>query len=271
MPPDTLTPPAATDWRKAHFRMLMGAGLPRELRFSLSRNLFRGRDAYIFAGGPSLLDIDLERLRPRLAEALVICIKQSVEVIGADCDLMVMNFCNFSAYDWDSIDCPVYWTTFDPSHEGLIRDKKAACDAVFEVIENGPNTAEGFSRSTAGRNFWENFARLEDGKARWGPGLMYELAMPLALHAGVRHIHLAGWDIGTLNPETTAGFMNDHFYGDGKVEMKTGITNLEITTVARSTRHLRSWLEERGIGLSVISGRSLVDDSVPREPEWLKA
>ena len=258
-------------WRKTHFRTLWSSDLPLELKFSLSRDLFRGREAFIFAGGPSLLRVDLDRLRDRLRNALVICIKQTVDVVGPESDLMVMNFCNFSAYDWGSIGCPVIWATFDPSHPDLIRSKNATCNATFEVVENGPNTEEGFRISTAGRRHWENFGRFTDGKVRWGPGLMYELAMPVAVHAGVSHIHLVGWDIGTLSKETQKGFMNEHFYKNDKVEMKTGITNLEITTVADSTRDLRLWLEGRGIGLSVISDRSLVDASVPREPEWLKA
>lgn len=257
-------------WRKTYFRGLWNSDLPLDLKFSLSKGLFAGREAFIFAGGPSLRQVDMEALRPRLKGALVICIKQSVEVAGADCDAMIMNFCNFSRYEWDAVQCPVLWATFDPGHPELIRSKGARCSATFEVTENSTNDAAGFAKSTAGREQWDNFFSFTDGKVRWGPGLMYELALPLALHAGVSHIHLVGWDIGTLNKETADGFLNDHFYDNAQVEMKTKITNLEIETVAGSTRGLRNWLETRGVGLSVVSDRSLVDASVKREEQWLQ-
>lgn len=257
-------------WRKSYFRTLWRGELPLNLRFSLSKGLFNGREAFIFAGGPSLRQVDIEALRERFDEALVICIKQSVEVVGSDCDAMIMNFCNFSNYSWDSIRCPVFWATFHPSHPALIKNKGACCNATFEVVENSTNDAAGFSRSTAGREYWDNFLSFTDGKVRWGPGLMYELAIPLALHTGVSHISLVGWDIGTLSRENSGEFLNEHFYENTQIEMKTKITNLEIETVARSTRGLRTWLESRGVSLSVISDRSLVDKSVTREWQWIR-
>jgi hypothetical protein len=257
-------------WRKYHFRSLWRSDLPLELKFSLSKGLFVGREAFVFAGGPSLRQVDMAALRDRLQGALVICIKQSAEVVGAECDAMIMNFCNFSSYDWETISCPVFWATFDPSHPDLIRSKGAGCHATFEVVENSTNNAAGFAQSTAGRECWEKFARFTDGKVRWGPGLMYELALPLALHAGVSHINLVGWDIGVLSTETSGGFLNEHFYDSGQVEIKTKITNLEIETVARSTKGLKTWLEGRGVGLSVMSDRSLVDASIKREMQWMR-
>lgn len=258
-------------WRKVHYKNIWRSNLPFETRYQLTRNLFQGKEAFIFAGGPSLRQVNIEAMRPELENSFVACIKQSVDVVGDVCDALVMNFCNFSAYDWPSIDSPTFWATFDPSHPELIRKKGAHCNATFEVIENGTNDAKGFAKSTAGKGFWENLRKFEDGKVRWGPGLMYELAIPLALHSGVKHIHLVGWDIGTLNTETSEAFLNEHFYENQKVEMKAKITNLEIETVAKSTKNLQDWLANEGVGLSVVSDRSLVSPSVPRVDRWLKS
>jgi hypothetical protein len=256
-------------WRKKYYRTLWKSTLPLTRRFDLSNGLFSGREAYIFAAGPSLKNIDVESLRLQLDKSLVICIKQSIDIVDFDCDALIMNFCNFSGYEWDRIQCPTFWTTFDRKHNEMIQAKGANCNATFDVVENGPNTAAGFSLSTAGGNRWENFDKITDGKARWGPGLMYELAIPLALLAGVSHINLVSWDIGTISQENDTAFHNEHFYEQNKVEMSTKITNLEITTVANSTLALRNWLAAKGVGLSVISDRSLVHESIPRKPEWI--
>lgn len=257
-------------WRKSYFRSLWASEIPQELRFSLSKGLFAGRDAFIFAGGPSLRQVDMAALSANLKGALTICIKQSAEFVGTDCDAMIMNFCNFSSYDWEAFDYPVFWATFDPVHQELIRSKRARCNAMFKVVENGTNDANGFAQSTAGREYWENFFHFTDGMVRWGPGLMYELAIPLALHTGVSHIYLVGWDIGVLNRDRSGAFLNEHFFDNAQVEMKTKITNLEIETVARSTKGLRIWLEDCGVGLSIVSDRSLVDESVKREMQWMQ-
>lgn len=259
-------------WRKSYFRNLWLGNLPLAKKFALSESLFRGREAFIVAGGPSLNQVDIDALRSRLSNSFVITIKQSIEIIGSDSDALIMNFCNFSAYDWEHIECPTLWATFHKSHPDLICSKGAKRNAVFKVIENSTNDAAGFAKSTAGRQHWDNFYRILDGNVCWGPGLMYELAIPLALHVGVSHIYLVAWDIGTVNLTTSAsaGFDNEHFYNNSQIEMKTQINNLEIELVARSTKDLQYWLKSRGVGLSVVSDRSLVDKAIAREMQWIK-
>lgn len=257
-------------WQKEYFKGLWNSSLPLDTRFSLSNGLFLNRDAYIFAAGPSLRKIDIDSLRNRLKNSLVICIKQSIDIVGFDCDALIMNFCNFSGYNWDLIDCPTFWTTWNPSQPKLIKDKNAKCNVVFKVTDNGKPDEKTLPLTTAGSGNWINLLKLPDAIVPWGPGLMYEIAIPLALHAGVSHIHLVGWDIGSLNKKSTEAFSNEHFYDNSKIEMATKITNLEILTVANSTASLKNWLEIRGIGLSVISDQSLVHESVSRENKWIK-
>jgi hypothetical protein len=258
-------------WRKSYFRNLWSSVLSNELRFKLSKGLFVGREAFIFAAGPSLSQVDMKGLKNQLNQSLVICIKQAAEVVGCECDAMMMNFCNYSNYDWAKVHCPVFWTTWNSSQPQLLRDKGAPGNAIFRVTDNGTPDANTLPMTTAGREKWTNFFKFPDGKVPWGPGLMYEMAIPLALHTGVSHIYLVGWDIGTINKNTSEEFLNDHFYDEKNIEMKTEITNLEIETVAGSTKSLRDWLASRGVGLSVISDRSLVDKSVKREMKWIKS
>jgi hypothetical protein len=257
-------------WRKEHLRTLLESEISFEAKIKLSKDLFVGKKAYIVAAGPSLNNVDFEKLGIELADSLVICIKQSIVKVKNHTDIMLINFCNLSEYNWDLIDCPVFWTTFAEDHGEIIKNNKYPCSEIFKATGNGKNNADGFKISTAGGRHWDRLGKLIEGEIVWGPGLMYELAIPLALHLGVNEIVLVSWDIGTLNENTEESFMNNHFYDQDKLKLKTKINNLEIEVVAESTNDLKIWLENRGVSLSVISNSSLVDSGVRRRNEWLK-
>lgn len=252
---------------KKYFRGLWKSQLPKDQKLKLSNGLFAGKDAYIFAAGPSLSRVDIERLYSRLERSFVISIKQSIDIVGEVTDCMIMNFCNFSEYRWNEIVAPVLWTIWQDKQETLIRDKGAICDVAFRVVDNDKATLENFKKTTAGKCNWNNLLRFPDSVIPWGPGLMYEVAIPLAILSGVKHIYLVGWDIGSKQSDIS--FHNKHFYDNSKVEMKTLMTNDEIDVVSASTEHLKKWLNTRGIELSIISDSSLVHSSVPRKNEWL--
>jgi hypothetical protein len=256
--------------RKKIFRDTFDLEIPLQSKLRLSKGLFKNKKAFIFAAGPSLSTVDVEKLTPHLRDNLVICVKQSIDVVGDQSDLLLMNFCNFNTYDWGDINCPVVWTTFDASHSEIIENRGLKSNALFPVVENLTNDLIGLSSSTAGKESWDNLLRLPEERAIWGPGLMYELAIPFALHCGVEHITLVGWDIGTLRENSGDAFLNEHFYDNSKVEMKTKITSLEIGLVSKSTKSLKIWLAKKGVSISVVADVSIVDESIERERKWLK-
>lgn len=63
--------------------------------------------------------------------------------------------------------------------------------------------------------------KLEESQPqKWGPGIMYELAIPLALSLGFKKIHTVGWEIFCTNDS------NPHFY-DNAMEDFTKISAVE--------------------------------------------
>ncbi|HCE1501079.1 TPA: hypothetical protein NJ353_003288 [Vibrio parahaemolyticus] len=254
---------------KKIFRDSFELDVPFDTKVRLVKGGFTGKKAYIFAAGPSINDVDFDKLSKELKSNLVICIKQSYTRVEEFCDVLLMNFCNFNDYEWSKIDCPVIWTSFENNHSDIIHEKGIKCDALLPVVENERNNFAGLSKSTAGKKAWDNFNRLEENKAIWGPGLMYELAIPLAINSGVEKICLVGWDIGKKTGKDDA-FLNEHFYENTNVSMKTKITDIEVDIVSKSTIHLKDWLQEQGIELTVTSDKSLVHCGVKRENEWLK-
>lgn len=254
-------------WRKMYYRSVVDSKLPLSQKIKLTENLFDGKDVYIFAAGPSLKNIDMELLRPKLKRSLVFCIKQSYEVVKEFCDVIIMNYCNFQDYEWDEMNSAVFWASFEKGHAESIESNGYKCSHIFDI----KNNKDGFRNTTAFKNSWGSILNVEDSSANWGPGLMYEIAIPIALSAKPKNIHLVGWDIGSKTEEAdNTKFMNDHFYDHSKVKLKTKITNEEIDLVSSSTYSLWEFLKEKGIELTVISDRSLVNSKVVREMEYLK-
>lgn len=256
-------------WRKNYFKSTWESTLPNDLKFKLTKDLFKGKSAFIFAGGTSLNNIDLYSMQNELNKSLVICIKQSTKLLQDNVDVQVMNFCNYSDYDWSNISHPVFWVSFDKNHRNLIKKENIKCDFIADVHSNGENNIAGFSKSMAGNLNWEGMFEIKNNKTMWGPGLMYEMSIPIALHAGVEKIYLVAWDIGSIKKERGRKFLNEHFYDNKILKFKTNITTDEIEIVAQSTLSLNDWMNKRGVKLVVVSDRSMVDESIARELKWM--
>ena len=87
----------------------------------------------------------------------------------------------------------------------------------------------------------------------WGPGTMYESAIPLALFMGCTKIVTIGWDLfkDTLNnPEKDK---QDWFYNDLEFKQTKTVGSLkELEMVKNSTKGLYNWLSNRNIELTIV-------------------
>ena len=74
-----------------------------EERLSLLKDKYVGETAYLISCGPSLNDVDIDVLKSKLKDKLVVCQKQSIDILGADlCDFHIMNTYNVkpTLYDY---------------------------------------------------------------------------------------------------------------------------------------------------------------------------
>lgn len=264
------------DSRKSYYRSVYDSqALLIETKTRITRGIFANKKAYILAAGPSLNTIDFGKLEHELKHSLVICIKQSYLKlkeynISHLCDMHLLNFCNHFDYGWEQHTCPTGWVFFDEKHPQEVRDRNDKCSSYWHVTNNGSNTEEGFLKSMAGSSNWSNMYNIGSGKVHWGPGLMYELAIPLAALAGCNEIILCGWDIGTMANNNKAN-LNSHFYSNEDIipTSKTKMSDLEMKIVADSTKNLYKWLADQEIMVSLISNKSLADPCIPRINQYL--
>ena len=68
-------------------------------------------------------------------------------------------------------------------------------DVMFPVIRNHGT----MDNTQAARLDFDDFTMDKTYDRAWGPGLMYEMAIPLAMFLGCKEIITVGWDIGDIS------------------------------------------------------------------------
>lgn len=251
-------------------------------RLKTLKNQYKGETAYILGAGPSLNNYSHEFLREFMSDKLCMTIKQVYNILKEQTDFHIMNFCNFAPYDWSGNKSIVSWIIFEQYHPEMIFKNKLASDLMVPLFRNTPWTGgiEGpnkLSRSICEMEDWDTML-LDDPTTSfnqpWGPGIMYELAMPLALYLGCTKIVTVGWDIGDLSKfenelsDHTQREWQDHFYGaEGKGKVVYAPQKMgprEILSVANSTKSLYYWLKDRNIEWEMVSDRNPGYENIPR-------
>lgn len=269
------------------------AGMSSRAFLEAAAGWAKGRPALVVSCGPSMrrwLSV-LSDLRG--AQPLVVCVKQSVEEVGAYCDLHVFNAYNVQRYNYGTAS-PLIIAGTAPGAPQL----REASDYRYQVQGGGAAPGGLFDESVA---FTGAFAAHELGRtgldARpWGPGIMYEIVFPLLVHMGVSRIFTVGWDI------ASADGTNLHYYDANRARHEdrrrggscrvagcllrrfadsrpvSGAVNGlrrraglrynpaamlpgEAAVVSRSLPHLRSWLHAHDIGLQILSDSEWISDS----------
>lgn len=239
-------------------------------RLKLLHNKYEGETAYIIAAGPSLNDHSINELKSKLKDKLVFCIKQPYYNFKDICDFLFLNFTNLSPFNFNS-NTIVSWAYWFPQHPQIIQEKQWKADLLYPIIRNDSHSTLGrYGNSIAYKQDFENLMFDKSIERPWGPGLMYELAIPTAVHLGVKNIVTIGWDIGDINqwedPNNSdeRHFIN-HFYSDDTVLWeKFKINAEEIKITSNSVEGMYDFLASKDIGFTIISDANPASSRVPR-------
>jgi hypothetical protein len=167
-------------------------------QLDLLSGAYEGERCVIVTCGPSLGDVPPEQFRRALEGQLTLSVKQAIDVTAEQTDFLCFNSFNVTRYRTpapDTISCLVREST------GRTPQLNRA-DLVFTLSEEAGDLDRALAST---RRFADH--PLDTATPRpWGPGIMYELVLYLAVHLGVAEIVTVGWDIAN-----TAG-RNTHFY-----------------------------------------------------------
>ena len=229
-------------------------------RLEFLKDKYKDETAYIVTCGPSLKKHDINELRKKLKNKLVISIKQAYNVVKNETDFHILNTWNLSEYNWldNSI---VYWSLAKSyANEQLQRilDMKAPIDLFIPVI-NPPYI--NYNQTVQATCNFDDFYMMETHtEVKLGIGMMYEMAIPLSLLLGCKKMVMIGWDLG--DPKTSTTNWN-HFYNT-KIGKVTGPEPGEISQKIESTNKLYDWFAEKGIEVKLISDQSFISNKFER-------
>lgn len=241
-------------------------------RLKVLRNTYEGETCYIVSAGPSLKNIEVNKLRDKLKDELVISIKQSFNLLKGIVDFHVLNFTNFEPYDYsNSKDTMVIWEVFEQYHPQMILDNNFKCELMLPVVGNHESDiVKRINKSQAGTKSFDDWTLDKTMNRLYGPGIMYEVVIHLALYLGVKEIITIGWDIGDISKfkqdDLYEDVWQDHAYegSDNIKYAKTPMNFHEVNTVVKSVKYLSEWLKERGVDFKIISDRNPADKSIER-------
>lgn len=237
-------------------------------RTEFLKNGYKGETLYIVAAGPSLNNYSPNKLKSFLADKPVMCIKQSYHMLKDVADFLLLNFTNLSNYSWKQ-DVITAWEYWDPQQVNVVLNNKWKGDLFYPLYRNN-NIPNKISQSITYIKDYENIL-FENGLPRpWGPGLMYELAIPLAIHMGVKEIITIGWDIGDLSVwkdinDPKERHEIEHFYSEETHRYdKFTLDALEIKLITESALEIYNFLKDRNIAFSIASDINPASKDVPR-------
>ncbi len=248
-------------------------------RLKLLENKYKDDTAYIVATGPSLKNYEIQKMRAYLSDKFVIGIKQAYDVLGDVIDIHLMNFCNCKFYDYkDNNSTIVSWIVAMQDQPHYIIQNNMRCDFMMPLIRNHA----GHENTLASKRDFHNMLISKSFERPWGSGIMYEGALPMAIHCGSKRIVTLGWDIGELNKDDEGkDFIKyDHFYAYGRDNEKTeydevnvqklavggssGMSYNETKMVVDSTEDLHYFLESIGVELNICSDRNPAFNKIKR-------
>ena len=201
------------------------------------RGAYAGHRCVVVTCGPSLGDVAPERLRSALEGELTLSVKQAIDVTAAQTDFLCFNSFNVTRYTTrspDTITCLVREPT------GRTPQLNRA-DVVFtQSAESGD-----LDRSLASTRRFADHRLDADAPRPWGPGIMYEIVLHLAVHLGVSEIITVGWDIANAAGRNThfydARLADDEFDRERDEAFRTSTTRRALPSFARtSARWMRA-------------------------------
>ena len=222
-------------------------------RLDILKNEYFGETAYLVTCGPSLSNHDKNILNDKLKDKLVFSIKQAYDVVSDISDFHLLNTYNLKEYEYRTDNTIVVWSvskSYADNQLRRIQDKPV--DIYFPVIN--PPYITPMDTIAGSLNFDDMKLLGERCEVTWGPGMFYEMMIPLCLHLGVMDIVTIGWDLKVTNE-------HKHFY---KEKMDCKPQDGELQQAVNSTGPFYDWCERNDINLKIISDINNVDERFKR-------
>jgi len=262
-------------------------------KIKVLKNSFKNEECYILTAGPSINEIEVEYLRNKLKDKLVISVKQTYNLIPELVDFHIINTDNYQVYsfsDNDPIKMKVSLINNSQKTPYYREDMSLFVDITKTIARE---------HSLAGMMDFNKHLLDETDLRPWGPGIMYELGIYLPVLLGCTKVYILGWDLGSKKTDnikryyekrgffkkTENYFKNHHlhfynkyflriynhcnnllfFFVKNIVLNKPIVTKNEAIFIQKSTFAMYEWLLSKKVELFVVSSTSMLDGRIPRK------
>jgi glycosyltransferase involved in cell wall biosynthesis len=228
----------------------------------LLKDKYKDQECYILNCGPSLKELDENKLKEFLKDKLVLSVKQAGEVFSDVTDFHFFNCSNLPNVEPSQ---PPY----EDSEEVVsIASSNYAeytrwsllqrCDLFFKI----PIRTEINNEFLVRTGEIDNFLLKNNLTRPCGPGIMYETVLFTALHLGVKSITCIGWDL-TMDQVKEDDYQ--HFYGSTEGLLNRGdILDWEIRETREFSKVFHEWCIKNNIELKISSTQSTLCEKIPR-------
>lgn len=220
-------------------------------KMNLLKNHFSGETCYILSCGPSLNDLEHNFIKEKLKNELVFTVKQAYNVFNEICDFHFFNCNNFSSFQYT--DKTIFCSQADALPESVAKQhiwQNQRYDLNFVLKDNKNHD----NKLTNKKNFdfWTFDKRMN---RPWGPSIMHETVLFMAVFLGVKEIKTIGWD--HIDPQGKNSKIT-HFYNDNeKITSKAFDVDMqEIKDCIELSKYKSDWLKKRGVTLKVMNSKS---------------
>jgi len=262
-------------------------------KLEVLRGAYDGSVCVLVTCGPSLGDLDPALLRAQLSGIMTIAVKQAVDVVADEADFLCFNSFNVARYETGAAR-PIRIYGAEPT--GRVPQLNR-CDLRLPHAV----TTSDLRTSLAARQNFDDYLLSATPVRPWGPGIVYEIGMYLAVHLGIKELITVGWDIANKKGNNTHFYdpqTEDQFFDRGRSDAyrlvgvrrhlpaplrdgmrwtravishrtgrlynRTTMVPGEAEVVASSTKQAAAWLRAQGVELTVVSPTSMVDPAVQR-------
>jgi glycosyltransferase involved in cell wall biosynthesis len=230
---------------------------------SILKDSFKDKECVILNCGPSLGDIDREKLKEYCRDKVVLAVKQAYNYMPEIVDIHLWNCSNLPPQSINGSHYP-YWqkepiivcsSNYDL---GMRWDaSKQKHDLFFKI----PIRTEINNEFVTITNKFEDYLLDKQLTRPCGPGIMMETVLYTAIHLGVSKITAIGWDINNAKKLED----HKHFYGETKSLYNRGdILDWEVEANQKASEHFYKWLQEKDIELVLASDKSSLYNGIPR-------
>ncbi len=256
-------------------------------------NISQDVPVVIVTCGPSLKLIPKEQIIVLANKCVLIAVKQAHDYLDGSEVIHLINQYNLKKYNYKNKDICVM-STFDQACGNKIfsRSDLAFPHDINLFKSNKQDLLDG--RLAITRDF-NKYMLINNVERPWGPGIVLELALYLAVHMGAKNVYLIGYDLASpvnkvdqlikfynKNKSFSIQGITDFFFeklpkkfkpiGE-KIKYSLGLIYNKPSSMDRdenqvlvdSSADLYKWLKNKGISLYICSDNSYVSRDIPRK------